>query len=169
MGEPVQFKELLASIRQALECLPEHRRGKNTSYSLTEAGLSAFAVFYLQSPSFLAHQRDMQRQRGRNNAQSLFGAAQIPSDSQLLNLLNPVDPAGLRSPFWEFYAQLKATGHLDAYIGVEGTYLLSFDGSQYFGSEKVQCPNCRVTLREGQPHYSHGVLLAVLGAPSRKL
>ncbi|MDF1514163.1 MAG: hypothetical protein P1S60_10180 [Anaerolineae bacterium] len=82
-------------MRQALDRLLEHRSGKNTRYSLTEAGLSAFAVFYMQSPSFLAHQRDMQRQRGRNNAQSLFGVERIPSDSQLRNLLDPVDPAGL--------------------------------------------------------------------------
>ncbi|MDX9955467.1 MAG: hypothetical protein RBT75_15315 [Anaerolineae bacterium] len=168
MGKPVQFKELLAPVRQALERLPEHRSGKNTRYSLTEAGLSAFAVFYMQSPSFLAHQRDMQRQRGRNNAQSLFEVARIPSDSQLRNLLDPVNPAALRALFWEFYAWLKAAGHLDAYTGVGGTYLISLDGSRYFGSEKVHCPNCRVTLREGQPHYSHEVLLAVLGAPEQE-
>lgn len=168
MRKPVQFQELLAPIRQALERWPEHRRGQNTRYSLTEAGLSAFAVFYMQSPSFLAHQRDMQRQRGRNNAQSLFEVARIPSDSQLRNLLDPVNPAALRALFWEFYAWLKAAGHLDAYVSVLGTYLISLDGSRYFGSEKVHCPNCRVTLREGQPHYSHEVLLAVLGAPEQE-
>ncbi len=167
MGKPVRFGELLAPVRQALERLPEHRRGQNIHYSLTEAGLSAFAVFYMQSPLFLAHQRDMQRQRGRNNVQSLFGVAQIPSDSQLRNLLDPVDAAGLQTPFWEIYAQLQAAGHLDAYTGVGGTRLISLDGSQYFSSEKVQCPKCRVTLREEQPHYSHGVLLAVVGAPEQ--
>ncbi len=168
MGKPEQFQEFLAPIRQALERLPEHRSGKNTRYSLTEAGLSAFAVFYMQSPSFLAHQRDMQRQRGRNNVQSLFGVAQIPSDSQLRNLLDPADPAGLRTPFWEYYAQLETTGHLKVYCGVGGTYLISLDGSENFSSEKVHCPNCRVTLREGQARYSHGVLLAVLGAPEQE-
>ncbi|MGC9521897.1 MAG: hypothetical protein ACP5HG_08455 [Anaerolineae bacterium] len=106
MRKPLKFKKLLAPVRQALDRLPEHRSGKNTRYSLTEAGLSAFAVFYMQSPSFLAHQRDMQRQRGRNNVQSLFGVERIPSDSQLRNLLDPVDPAALQAPFWEIYAQL---------------------------------------------------------------
>lgn len=167
MRKSVKFKELLAPVRQALERLPEHRRGKNTRYSLTEAGLSAFAVFYMQSPSFLAHQRDMQRERGQNNVQSLFGVEQIPSDSQLRNLLDPVDAAGLRAPFWDIYGLLEAGGHLEAYVGVGGTRLISLDGSQYFSSEKVHCPNCRVTVREEQPHYSHGVLLAVVGAPEQ--
>jgi len=165
--KPLQFQELLASVRQAVERMPEHRSGQNIQYTLTEAGMSAFAVFYMQSPSFLAHQRDMQRQRGQHNVQSLFGVERIPSDSQLRNLLDPLDPAGLRAPFWAIYAQLEAAGHIEAYTGVGGTRLISLDGSQYFSSPKVNCPNCRVTLRDEQPHYSHGVLLAVVCAPEQ--
>ena len=168
MGKPLKFQKLLASVRQALDGLPEHRSGENTRYTLTEAGLSAFAVFYMQSPSFLAHQRDMQRQRGQHNIQSLFGVEGIPCDSQLRNLLDPVDPAGLRAPFWEIYAQLDGAGHLDAYTGVGGTRLISLDGSQYFSSANVSCSNCRVTVRDEQPHYAHGVMLAVVCAPEQE-
>jgi len=35
-------------------------------------GMSAFSVFFTQSPSFLAHQRDMKLRKGRSNAESLF-------------------------------------------------------------------------------------------------
>jgi len=168
MGETLKFRELVNSVRQALDMLPEHRSGQNTQYTLTEAGLSAFAVFYMQSPSFLAHQRDMERQRGQHNAQSLFGIEQIPSDSQLRNLLDPVDPADLRLPFWEIYERLEAAGHLADYVGVGGTRLISVDGSQHFSSQKICCPNCRVTVRDEQEHYSHPVLLAVLCAPGQE-
>jgi len=168
MGKRVKFQELLSSIRGALDRLPEHRRGQNTRYSLTEAGMSAFAVFYMQSPSFLAHQRDMQRQRGQHNAQSLFGVEKIPSDSQLRNLLDPLDPAGLRSPFWEIYERLEAGGHLADYTGVAGTRLISLDGTQYFNSQKLHCPNCRTTVRDEQPYYSHAVMLAVVCAPDQE-
>jgi hypothetical protein len=61
-----------------------------------DAGLSAFSVFFLQSPSFLDYQRRMQKERGRNNASSLFGVHQIPSTQQIGNLLDPVAPAHLR-------------------------------------------------------------------------
>ncbi len=44
MSKPLKFKKLLAPVRQALERLPEHRRGKNTRYSLAEAGLSGYRV-----------------------------------------------------------------------------------------------------------------------------
>ena len=81
MEKSLKFEELLASVRGALDHLPEHRSGQNTQYTLTEAGLCAFSVFYMHSPSFLAHQRDMQRQRGQHNVESLFGGERMPSHS----------------------------------------------------------------------------------------
>jgi len=39
---------------------------------MEEAALSAFSLFFMQSPSFLAWQRNMQEQNGINNIQSLF-------------------------------------------------------------------------------------------------
>jgi hypothetical protein len=59
----VQFWEMLDSVRRSLERVPEHRRGRNTQYEIADAGLAAFSVFYIQSPSFLAFQRQMEEQR----------------------------------------------------------------------------------------------------------
>lgn len=71
------------------EGLPEHRRGgNNQSYTIADAALSAFSVFFTQSPSFLDYQVRMQKQCGRNNEQSLFGVPKIPS--QIRNLLDPI-------------------------------------------------------------------------------
>ena len=50
-------------------------------------------MFFMQAPSFLAHQRDMQRQKGPNNAASLFGLRAVPSDPQIRNLRDPLAPA----------------------------------------------------------------------------
>ncbi|MBX3732031.1 MAG: hypothetical protein KF791_05505 [Verrucomicrobiae bacterium] len=49
----------LDSLREELAQLPDRRRGANTSYAMEDFGLSAFAVFFTQSPSFLAHQKAM--------------------------------------------------------------------------------------------------------------
>ena len=168
MGKRLKFQKMLGFLRQSLEGVPEHRSGQNTQYSIAEAGLSAFSVFYMQSPSFLAHQRDMQRKDGRNNAQGLFGIERIPSDGQIRNLLDPVEPAQLREPFWEIYRHLDQGGYLDEYRGVDGTRLISLDGSQYFSSQEIHCPNCRVVVRDEETYYSHLVILAVLGAPGQK-
>jgi hypothetical protein len=94
---------MLASLRHSLEALPEHRTGRNVQYGLVDAGLGAFSVFFLQSPSFLAYQQKMREHHGRDNAKSLFGMEEIPSDGQIRNLLDPIDPRLLGEPFWDVY------------------------------------------------------------------
>ena len=168
MTKPMKFQEMLDHLRQCLEGLPEHRTGSNTQYEIADAGLSAFSVSYMQSPSFLAHQRDMQRNKGQNNVQGLFRVKRIASDGQIRNLLDPIDPAQLREPFWEIYHFLDERGHLDRYRGVGGTRLISLDGSQYFSSQEIHCPNCRVSVRDEQTHYSHLVMMAVVCAPEQE-
>ena len=160
----MRFRSMLSMLRESLAGMPEHRRGKNTQYEITDAGLAAFGVFFMQSPSFLAHQRDMQRRKGKNNASSLFEVKDIPGDAQIRNLLDPLDAGRLEAVFWGVYAQLDAGGYLAAYQGVWDTRLISLDGTQYFSSQKVHCDGCRVTVRDGEKHYGHQVLLAVLCA-----
>ena len=153
---------MLRELKASLAKIPEHRTGKNWIYELGDAGLAAFSVFFMQSPSFLAYQRDMQRRKGHNNAEGLFGVERIPSDGQIRNLLDRVDPAHLGEVFWAIYAGLKEEGYLEDYQGVGNTRLVSLDGTQYFSSQKVHCDNCRVTVREEETYYSHQVLIAVL-------
>ena len=164
----LKFQAMLDGLRQNLEEVPEHRSGRNTQYEIADAGLGAFSVFYMQSPSFLAHQRDMQRKKGQNNAQGLFGVERIPSDGQIRNLLDPVEPGCLYKPFWEIYRHLDEGGHLDKYGGVGGTRLISLDGTQYFSSQEIHCPNCRVSVRDEKTYYSHLVMMAVVCASEQE-
>lgn len=161
-SERMRFGTMLGRLKESLGQIPEHRTGKNRIYELADAGLAAFSVFFMQSPSFLAHQRDMQRRKGHNNAEGLFGVERIPSDGQIRNLLDPVDPAELGAVFWGIYADLEAEGYVEDYQGVGDTQLISLDGTQYFSSQKVHCDNCRVTVVEEETYYSHQVLLGVL-------
>lgn len=162
------FQRMLDSVVRSLESVPEHRKGRNTQYEIVDAGLGAFGVFFIQSPSFLAHQRHMEQRQGRNNAKSLFGVEKIPSDAQIRNLLDPVDPSYLRAPFWKIYAQLQAGEHLEDYKQVGGTLLCSLDGTRHFASQKIRCPNCTVHVHDEQEYDSHMVLAAVLVAPGSK-
>jgi hypothetical protein len=65
-------------VGRSLKMAPDYRTGANSQYEIADAGLGAFSVFYMQAPSFLAHQRDMQKRKGQNNAQSLFEMETIP-------------------------------------------------------------------------------------------
>lgn len=83
------FEQVVSIIRTRFAELPDHRKGgNNTRYAIIDAALSAFSVFVMQSPSFLAYQRDMQRLKGRDNVQTLFGVHQTPSDNQIRSLLD---------------------------------------------------------------------------------
>ena len=168
MTKRVKFQEMLHSVRRSLEAVPEHRRGRNIRYKIADAGLAAFSVFYMQSPSFLAYQRQMEEQRAQNNARSLFGVEMIPSYGQMRSLLDPVEPKNVREPFWAVYELLQARGHLEAYEGIGGTLLCSLDGTRFFASQSIHCAHCTVHEHDGQEHYSHMVLASVLVAPGKK-
>ena len=144
MTKRMRLLEMLSSVRQSLESVPEHRTGSNIQYQIADAGLAAFSVFYIQSPSFLSFQRQMEEKRAQNNARSLFGVKAIPSDGQIRSLLDPVETRYLRAPFWAIYELLQAKGYLEAYESVGGTLLCSLDGTQFFSSQKIKCANCTV-------------------------
>lgn len=160
------LQTLVDLIETQFAQLPDERKASpNRKYSMRDAALSAFAVFMLQSTSFLAHQRDMQRTKGRNNAQSLFGVHQLPSDNQIRNILDPIAPSQLSELFWQVYAQLQAAQLLTRHTGIAGTYLCALDGLYFFSSRKLHCPNCTRQQHEGYISYSHGVIAPVLVAP----
>jgi hypothetical protein len=79
---------LIGQIKQAFENLPDARSGNGVyqKYAMPDAALSAFSVFFMQSPSFLDYQNTMEKERGKNNAQGLFGVHLIPSANQLRNV-----------------------------------------------------------------------------------
>ena len=60
---------------------------------MADIGLSAFSLFFMGSPSFLAHQRALARGQGRSNCQTLFGMAAIPSDNYIRLMLDGASPA----------------------------------------------------------------------------
>ena len=86
------FSDVVKQLRTTFETFTDRRTGKNTNYTMTDAGLSAFSVFFMQSPSFLDFQRTMQETQGKNNAQTLFGVFQIPTDNHIRTLLDAVEP-----------------------------------------------------------------------------
>ena len=90
---------LIGSLRGCCQSLPDIRRGGDARYTM--ADLSAFSLFFMQSPSFLAHQRRLEEGQGRSNCQTLFGLGRIPSDNHVRALLDPVSPDHFHPVFTE--------------------------------------------------------------------
>ena len=172
MATPLTFKHVLQVLNTTFSQLPDYRTGQNSQYPLRDAALSAFSVFFTQSPSFLAYQRTMQLKHGHNNAGSLFEVTAIPSDAQIRNLLDPLAPSELQAPFWDFLGRLEEGGVLTEHgysvsgLG-EARWLCALDGTQYYHSTQIHCPNCTVSMREGVAHYAHSVLIPALVRPGR--
>lgn len=165
------FDQVIQLFRQQFEQLSDHRTGRNTSYRISDAVLGAFAVFFTQSPSFLAYQRQMKRTKGRSNAESLFRIEQIPSDPQIRNLLDPIEVSMLYPVFRMVFAELAQAGHLDTYRFLDDSLLISLDGTRFFSSQKIHCPSCshRTTINkttgEETTIYFHDVIIPVLVTP----
>jgi hypothetical protein len=139
----------------------------NTTYSMGDIGMAAFSVFFMQSPSFLAHQRQFEVGQGRSNCTSLFGIAKIPSDNHIRDMLDPASPALLHPVFGEAVDQLgRIDGGLDVFRRLGGRVLIALDGTEYHCSRTIHCPHCSTRLRgKGETEYFHAMLAATLVAP----
>jgi hypothetical protein len=162
---PDTFNRLVEYLRSVVERFPDERTG-DTTYSMADAALGAFSVFFTQSPSFLDFQRHLQVAKGCSNALSLFGIKQIPTDNQTRNLLDPVPPRTVLPVFAAVVEALHAGGQLETYRSINGDLLVAMDGTQYFSSAKIHCPQCSVTEHSnGTITYSHSVVTPVIVAP----
>ena len=157
------FEELIRAIRQSFEQLPDYRTGENTRYEIKDAAVSAFGIFFTQSQSFLAYQRMIEKAKGKSNVQSLFGAAHIPSDAQIRNLLDPQEPEALYGVFRKGHELLRDSGKMEAFGSYRGQYLISCDGTGTVSSQEIHCENCsQRELANGEMLYIHYAILPVI-------
>jgi hypothetical protein len=78
--EPMKlsFGVLMAYLNRAILQIQDPRKASNgNKYTLKDALLGAFSMFFMQSESFLEYQRQMESHHGKSNAQSLFGMINI--------------------------------------------------------------------------------------------
>lgn len=160
------FTTLLSFLGSAIDGWPEPRGGKNTRYAMSDIAMSAFACFFCQSPSFLAFQRLMEQGRGINNAGTMFGVEKLPTDNQIRNVLDEVDPAHLQPVFRDTFAYLQQREVVESFRSFANTLLVAIDGTGYFYSEKIHCQFCTVARhRNGRVSYSHHALLPAVVTP----
>ena len=165
MTKDITFSSLVRMLKAVSGELPEHRKGKNVTYSLQDAVLGAFSVFFMQSASFLAHQEEMQNHEGHNNAASLFGLKAIPSDNQVRNLLDPLEPSHLFPVFANVTGLLEKNGELQSFRTFRDNLLIILDGTQYFSSKEIHCANCSHRSHGDETTYFHTVITPVIAAP----
>lgn len=159
---------MIERVRETFSSLPDARKNSpNLQYTVADAALAAFSVFFFQFPSFLSYQRAMEEKTGRNNARSLFGVPAIPTDNTIRNILDPVSPEKIYPVLAEIGDRLKAGGYLDEYRTPLG-FLVPLDGTQTFFSEKLSCKNgTNKTHADGTVTHHHSAITPVLVVPGQ--
>ena len=163
------WEQHLAHFRQVVGGFADSRTGDNLSYSMEDFGLGAFSVFFTQCPSFLASQKAMQRAKGRSNAQSLFHIEDIPCHSQIRNMLDPVPPEKLFACYDAAFQSLYESGQLESWRTLADKLLITLDGTWYYSSQKIHCPNCSsLEHQNGDTTYYHSAITPVIVAPGHE-
>jgi len=157
------LETLLGGLREVCAGLPDRRRAPGIGgYPMADIGLSAFALFFMGSPSFLAHQRALEEGHGRSNCQTLFGISAIPTDSYIRLMLDGA-PTVAFDPL--FYQAIETEGVLAPFQRLGGRVLIALDGTEHFCSRKIHCQRCSTRKRsDGGTEYFHAFLGATIVA-----
>jgi hypothetical protein len=168
--EPMKlsFIALLEYLNRAILGMKDPRLTSNaTKYKVGDAVLGAFSVFFMQSESFLEHQRHMDSNQGKNNATTLLGMIKIPTVPQIRNIVDGISATSLSSVFNCVYQALRRDGHLKPFQYLGGL-MIALDGTQYFDSQKLNYKCCSSRKhKNGTVTYFHSAILPVIVAPGQ--
>lgn len=170
---PLQSLTLEAVINllsDTFHTIPDQRHPDRVSFLLHDTLLTGFACMFFQHPSLLEFQRRMKERRGRCNLETIFGVCQVPSDSQMREILDPIPTEPLRQLLPILFERVRRAGWAKPFKTQLLTdqeagdyYSVALDGTQYFHSTKLECSGCLTkTDASGQTHYSHAVVAATL-------
>jgi hypothetical protein len=152
---------LFCLVHSGFAGLPDHRLDE-TEISLTDALMSAFAMFSLKAPSLLAFDKE----RAEGNLHTIYGIERVPCDTRMREILDPVVPKVLRPVFKSVFRQLQRGKALEPMVFLDGHYLLALDGTGYFSSQTIHCTSCLQKVhRNGAITYFHQMLGAAIIHP----
>jgi hypothetical protein len=155
---------LFRLVQSGFASLPDYRVGE-TEIALTDALMSAFAMFSLKAPSLLAFDKE----RAEGNLHTIYGIERVPCDTHMRELLDQVSPKWLRPVFTSVFRQLQRGKALEPMAFLDGHYLLALDGTGYFSSQTIHCASCLQKVhRNGSITYFHQMLGAAIIHPDMR-
>lgn len=168
-GEMKYLNDCIAHIRQSAGAAFDRRTGKNIQYSMSDIVMAPFAMFFMQSPSFLAFQRALKKRFNNDNTCTLFGMNKIPTDNHIRTTLDAVDPNFLDDEFFYIIDNLPSYGKTITHQSLGNHTLIAFDGTEYFTSKNMHCDSCSHRVRSsGETEYFHSFLCTSIVKPGTK-
>jgi hypothetical protein len=152
---------LFRLVYTGFDHMPDHRPAI-ADIALTDALMSAFAMFSLKSPSLLAFDRE----RTEGNLRTVYGIQRVPCDTHMREILDPVAPEALRPVFKRVVTRIQRNHALAPMAFLDDSYLLALDGTGYFSSKAIHCASCLPQVhRDGTITYTHQMLGAAIIHP----
>jgi len=140
---------LIDTLRFRFNQISDSRREASVIYPLPNVLMAAFAMFSLKDPSLLAFQERINDEA----IKSLYHLDAIPSDSQMRDILDPIDPELLNDCFLDIFYELQRGGVLKDFVFDDGYYLIAIDGTGHFCSTTIRCEHClKKTPRAAKPY-----------------
>jgi hypothetical protein len=166
MKHALRLSLLVALLRSTMALFPERRTGDNCQYAMETFGMTAFSTFFMQSPSGRSHDTWLKQLNRNGNAARLFGLDEVPCANQVRTVLDEVAPRDLIPVYDEIFQRLDRSGLLRTLRGFQQDLLIPLDGTRYFTSKHVSCPQCSIsTEQDGSLTYSHTALLPSIVMP----
>lgn len=168
--QSLNFEAIVELLRCNFKTITDARNPRRASYQVADQMMSAFAVFFFQHPSLLAFQERLQHKKGRNNLRTMFGVSEVSSATQLRENLDEVEAEAVRRLLPVFFEKIRRAGWATQFqsevrsgADAGNYYVVALDGTQYFDSRAIGCPNC-LQRRDtnGVLHHWHLVVAATI-------
>ena len=150
------------------------QRTSNKLISIDDALISAFAVFSLKFPSLLKFENEVRNGDGHSNLKSVYGVSKIPSDTQMREIIDPIDSEKFNKLFKGIFQKIQRDKKLNAFefqVTKDRTpsYLMPVDGTGYFSSDSVHCESClSIHTGSNKGKFYHQMLSAAIVHPDMK-
>jgi hypothetical protein len=116
---------LTDTLRRRFESVADDRRQSSCTYSMADTLMSAFAMFATKEPSMLSFE-NLHREL---HIEKPFGIEQVPSDTQMREILDGIDIDPLNEVFADLFWEVQRSGELKQWLFDDQYYLVAIDGS----------------------------------------
>ena len=141
----------LSGLKAVCAGFPNPRKGRRGNIAVADFGRSAFAMFVMQSASFLFYQSVMRKGHSRSNCPMLFGIAKIRTDNYIRDMLYAADQTMLQPCFGRVETLLAEPPVRQAFGRLGGTTLIARAHWLIVGWLPKYAPKLSSTLKPSTP------------------
>lgn len=129
------FQDMLATTFAAIA---DQRDPRRITWELPAVLMSAVAMLFFQYPSLLEYQRRMQQRTGRSHMERVFQVEELPSDTQMREILDGMLTEPLRHVLPQTFAQMRPLVQVGGVTGDDALQPEAAVLQQHFSLNKTQ-------------------------------